>query len=82
MPIQPKLTAVVPGDDYTLLLTYATGEKRKFDVKPYISGNWYGELNDVAYFRTVQLLPGGIGIEWSNGQDIAPHGLYELSILQ
>lgn len=80
--LQPRLTAVVPSDDYTLLLTYATGEKRKFDVKPYINGDWYDELNDVAYFRTVQLLSGGIGIEWSNGQDIAPHELYELSVLQ
>lgn len=80
--LQPRLTAVVPADNYTRLLTYETGEKRKFDVKPYIAGNWYGELNDIGYFRTVQLLPGGVGIEWSNGQDIAPHELYELSILQ
>lgn len=80
--LQPRLTSVVPADNYTLLLTYETGEKRKFDVKPYITGSWCGELDDIGYFRTVQLLPGGAGIEWSNGQDIAPHELYELSILQ
>lgn len=80
--LQPKLTAVSPGANYTLLLTYETGEKRLFDVKPYISGPWYEELRDTGYFRTVQLLQGGVGIEWSNGQDIAPHELYELSILQ
>lgn len=80
--LQPKLTSVTPADDFTLLLTYETGETRLFDVKPYISGSWYGQLGDTGYFRTVQLLRGGVGIEWSNGQDIAPHELYELSILQ
>lgn len=37
--LQPRLTAVAPADNYTLLLTYETGEKRKFDVKPYIAGS-------------------------------------------
>ncbi|MCD7945576.1 MAG: DUF2442 domain-containing protein [Clostridiales bacterium] len=62
-----------------LLLKYETGENRIFDVKPYLSGTWFAELRDVGHFRTVQLLPGGIGIQWKNGQDIAPHELYELS---
>lgn len=46
-----------------------------FDVAPYITGSWYGELKDAAYFKTVRLLPGSVGIEWINGQDIAPHEL-------
>ena len=28
----------------------------------------------------LQLQTSGIGVEWSNGQDIAPHELYECSI--
>ena len=78
--LQPKILSVIPQDDYILRLTYETGEVKKFDVKPYIQGPWFGELQDVGYFRTVQLLPGGTGIEWSNGQDIAPHELYEGSV--
>ncbi len=77
--LQPKLLSVVPQDDYMLLLTYETGEVKNFDVKPYISGSWYSELLEKGYFRTVQVLPGGVGIEWRNGQDIAPHELYEQS---
>lgn len=77
--LQPALTCVVPESDYTLLLTYDSGEQRRFDAKPYISGSWYGELSDEAYFRSVCLLPGGTGIAWPHGQDVAPHELYELS---
>lgn len=64
-----------------LRLQYETGEVKVFDVTPYAEGSWYGELKNEAYFSSVHLLPGGIGIEWINGQDIAPHELYENSIL-
>ena len=79
--LQPHLKSVSPLEHQKLLLEYEDGQIKIFDVSPYISGSWYEELNDVDYFKTVHLLPGGIGIEWSNGQDIAPHELYECSIL-
>ena len=49
-------------------------------TKIWVTGSWYGELQDTACFCSVPLLPGGVGIEWLHGQDIAPHELYELSI--
>ena len=79
--LQPRLKSVEPMDAYKLRLVYETGEVKIFDVAPYISGPWFGELKDMGYFRTVQMLSGGIGIEWSHGQEIAPHELYEQSIL-
>ena len=78
--LQPNLKSVSPLAQYSLRLEYETGEIKIFDVSPYITGSWYGELRDAAYFRTVHLLPGGVGIEWNNGQDIAPHELYECSL--
>lgn len=78
--LQPKLEKVEPMEQFCLRLTYETGEVKVFDVKPYICGSWFGELKDRGYFQSVKLLPGGIGIEWQNGQDIAPHELYEDSI--
>lgn len=78
--LQPKLTKVEPVEPRKLRLFYETGEVKLFDVAPYISGPWYGELNEQSYFRTVRVLPGGAGIEWVNGQDIAPHVLYEQGV--
>ena len=77
--IQPKLIHVQPVLPLKLKLFYETGEVKLFDVAPYATGSWYGELQDPSYFNTVHLLENGIGIEWENGQDIAPHELYELS---
>ena len=78
--LQPRLLNVEPLGSMRLKLTYETGEVKIFDVAPYATGPWYKELLEDNYFRTVRLLPGGTGIEWGHGQDIAPHELYELSV--
>lgn len=76
--LQQKVTAVKPLPNYELLIEYATGEHKIFDVKPYINGDWYGKLKDENIFKTVH--PCGTTVEWDDGQDIAPHELYELSV--
>ena len=73
----PKVVTVKPQDNYSLVLTFDNGEIKCFDVIPYIHGEWFGELKDINIFRTVR--PCGNTVEWLNGQDIAPHELYELS---
>ena len=57
--MQPRLVKAEPVDHLKLRLTYETGEVKLFDVSPYASGPWYGELRDESYFRTVRMLPGG-----------------------
>lgn len=78
--LQPRLTKVEPIAPMKLRLCYETGEVRLFDAAPYATGSWYGMLQDDGYFNMVELLPDGSGIEWPEGQDIAPHELYENSI--
>lgn len=76
----PKLEKVEPIENMKLRLFYETGEVKLFDVTPYATGSWFGELKEDAYFKTVKVTPGGLGVEWSNGQDIAPHELYEQGV--
>jgi hypothetical protein len=75
--LQPKITGVEPREGYKLKVFFETGEEADFDVKPYIKGTWFGMLSDPAYFKRVSALSDGSGIEWPDGQDIAPHELYE-----
>ena len=76
----PKIIDVEPLEDYNLKLSYETGEIKLFNVLPYISGTWYEELYNNDYFKSVHLISNGYGIEWENGQDIAPHELYDMGI--
>lgn len=76
----PKLVKVEPFDQQKLQLFYETGEIRLFDVSPYIKGSWFGHLGKKEYFGSVRLLSDRSGIQWPEGQDIAPHELYENSL--
>jgi len=78
--LQPKILEVIPMPEMCLLLKYENGEVKQFDVSPYATGSWYGELRQKSYFNSVRLLAGGVGIEWPDGQDISPHELYEQSV--
>ena len=78
--LQPKILSLEALAEYKLRLCYETGEEKIFDVSPYICGEWFGRLRDTEYFKTVSILPGDIGIAWADGQDIAPHELYDASI--
>ena len=78
--LQPRILSVEALPEAKLRLAYETGEVKIFNVAPYMQGPWFGELKEKSYFEQVQLLPGGIGIEWPNGQDIAPHELYDNSV--
>ena len=75
----PKIISIEVLEDYKIILNYETGEIKLFDVLPYISGEWYEELYDTDYFKSVHLVSNGKGLQWENGQDIAPHELYDLS---
>ena len=76
--LQPRVLEVTPLANYKVKITFETGEKKIFDVKPYISGEWFGKLKSVDFFNTVRVA--GRTIEWAGGQDIAPHELYEHSV--
>lgn len=75
--LRPTAKTVVATDDYKLIIDFDNGEKKEFDVKPYIKGDWYGKLMDINYFKTVTT--DGFTVVWSDGQDICPDELYQLS---
>ena len=73
----PMLKAVMPLDDYRLLLTFGEGEKRLYDFKPNLNHKFYRPLADKKLFDSVSVHDGEL--EWITGQDFCPHTLYENS---
>ena len=72
------VTDVKPLSEYKLLLTFENGEKRVFDMKPYLDKGVYKELKDEGKFRSVRV--SFDSIEWCNQADIDPEFLYEKSV--
>lgn len=76
--MRPKITTVKPLEDYKLLLTYATGEKKLYDMSYWLDKPLFAELRNPDLFRTVQV--SGLSISWIHGQDLCPDELYEESV--
>ncbi len=77
--LRPTAKTVVPMKDYILRVSFDNGETKDFDVKPYIRGSWYGELENPSYFKSV--FANGYTVEWADGQDICPDELYYNSVV-
>lgn len=58
---------VKPKDNYLLNLTFENGEKRQFDMKPYLDFGIFQELKDLRLFKTVKT--SFDSIEWDNEAD-------------
>jgi len=76
--LNPRVKAVRPNPDYTILLTFTNGEVRQFDVKPYLEFGVFRELKNVSVFNSVKPFLGSI--QWVNGQDFGPDTLYLESV--
>lgn len=72
-----SITEVQPINNYFLLLTFENGEKRQFDMNPYLETGVFRELRDISVFNTVHL--SFDTIEWNNEADIDPEILYKYS---
>jgi len=67
--------AVVPQDNYNLLLTFDNNEQGVFDMKPYLDfGPIFRELKDPVMFNTARVSFNTVA--WENEADIDPEILY------
>ena len=76
--VRPTASTVKAKDNYLLEVTFDNGEIKTFDVKPYMEGSWYGQLEDVNDVRAV--ITDGYTVVWPGGQDLCPDELYALSV--
>ena len=74
-----KVKEVRPLPDYCLLVNFATGEKKQYNVKPLID-KWEPFKALVitrGLFEQVKVDTGGYGISWNDNIDLSCNELYE-----
>ncbi len=60
--------------DFKLLLVFENGERRLFDVSPYLDHGIFQALKDPAVFNSAHISFDTVA--WSNGADLCPEVLY------
>lgn len=72
--MNPYVKSVKPRENYCLLLTFENGEKRVFDLKPYLEKPVFQRLKNMALFKTVRVVSGSV--EWHGDVDLSYDTLY------
>jgi hypothetical protein len=71
------LKDVKPIENYNLILIFDNGERRRFDMNPFLSKGNFKELREVSKFNTVRIDTDTI--VWENEADIEHSVLYKYS---
>ncbi len=56
------VVSVLPVEDFRLEVTFDTGERRMFDVSPYLTRGVFQQLRDPAAFESAHVVAGSV--EW------------------
>lgn len=76
--MNPRVKSVRCEDDFSLVLEFGNGERRRFDCRPYLDRGVFRELRNPAYFR--QAWVEGGTVTWPHEQDFCPDTLYQDSM--
>lgn len=76
--MNPYVKSVQPQENYYLLLTFENGEKRIFDLKPFLDKGVFARLKDVGLFKTARVVSGSV--EWHGEIDLSYDTLYLSSV--
>jgi hypothetical protein len=69
---------VKPLSGYKLLVTGDNGERRVFDVTPYLDHGVFSELRELSLFNSARVQFDTV--EWPNGADLDPEVLWAESV--
>ena len=72
--MNPYVKSVQPLDDYRLALEFENGDRRVFDLKPYLEKGVFTRLKNPALFKTARVVAGSV--EWSGEIDLSYDTLY------
>ncbi len=72
--MNPHVKRVNALDDYQLALEFENGERRIFDLAPYLSRGIFVRLQNRALFQAARVVAGSV--EWPGGLDLSYDTLY------
>jgi len=76
----PKSVAVECRPDYTLAVTFDTGERGILDMQPHLDQGVFRELRELSRFRTAHIAFGTVA--WDNDIDLHPAWVYHKSTIE
>ena len=72
--MNPYVKTIAPQNDFMLDIIFENGERRVFDLKPYLLKGVFTRLQNPALFRAARVVAGSV--EWPGELDLSYDTLY------
>ncbi len=72
--MNPRVTHIRPLKNYRLDVTFDSGERRRFDLAPYLDRGIFVRLRNRSLFNAARVVAGSV--EWPGGLDLSYDTLY------
>lgn len=72
--MNPRVTNVVPRAPHRLEITFSDGQRRNFDVTPYLTYPVFQHLANPSFFNLARAERGTVS--WPDGTDFCPDTLF------
>lgn len=76
--MNPDVVAVTTQADFCLFVTFKTGERKSFDVKPYLQYPAFQKLTKPGYFEKARVEHGTVA--WDENTDLSPDSLFLMGV--
>lgn len=76
----PKVKAVIPTDDFCLIITFDNGIIKHYDLFKRLNGPRFRLLRNKSIFKVVKVESGGYGIYWDCKVDLSENELWNQSV--
>ena len=72
----PQIESVQPQEDRKLLLKFKNGVEKIYDCEQILHLDAFQLLHNEAFFKAVEVDPGGYGISWNEDIDLSEYELW------
>jgi hypothetical protein len=72
----PQVATVQPQEGKKLLVKFTNGVEKIYDCEQILELDAFQLLHNEAFFKAVQVDPGGYGISWNDDMDLSEYELW------
>ena len=73
----PKIQNVITSGNRTLIVAFDNGETKKYDISRLLNNDMFSPLKEQAFFKNVQIEPGGYAVDWNDVIYISEYELWK-----
>jgi hypothetical protein len=74
--MHPKIEGLIIQDDYTIIVSFDNGVKKKFDIFSRLNDARFEPLKNKSLFKNAQIDKGGYGISWNDEIDLSEYEIW------